>query len=173
MVAWRLTLVAADATELDSPQTRVPVTFPILNRAGKQAALLAVVLVAGVLWVAIFGPPHESALTIARQEPWMAVAVVSAALVLLNLVLVARERVLRNPGPKTAFARATFWAGMISSLSLLTGFLLGWLALLLAPVGVLTGLGTIAAELKNRSGHNPGNLVGLGLCLAAIAFLLA
>jgi hypothetical protein len=93
--------------------------------------------------------------------------------VVCQIVFLVRRFARRAPATYTKTGTFTMWAGIVSAASLFTGFLLGWLAVFLAPVGIVTGIYVFVRELRARTGNDLRNLAGLALCVGAIGFLAA
>ena len=144
------------------------------RRIGIEQAGMVLLTVLSLLALMYFlGPPSKTPLEQVRRDPAEFAGAFAVGWLVLNIVWFVRCRIESNPGPRTPLARATFWFGVVSVLTLFTGFLLGWIALLLAPSGVVTGIVVFVKELRTRSGHNGGNIVGFLLCVSALVFLAA
>lgn len=131
----------------------------------------------GLCYAAIWFPRSNILYQIQRDGWKLVGSIVASGLatwLAANAALVFWRR-RRQPQPavsESTLGKLTFWFGLASALSLFTSFCLGWIALLLAPAGVVTGIVAWAREAKTGTGHGPLNLLGIALCLGALAFLL-
>ncbi len=136
-----------------------------------QLVVAAFAIVGGVVFFAVWGPPHAFE---NLDAFWDFLALCIAALWLAGEVFLGmRWLSRRKPVVRTPLATFVFWAGLVSCLTLFTGFLLGWVALLLAPIGALAGIVTVVREVRSGSGNDLRNLIGTALCACAIVFLAA
>ena len=139
----------------------------------RQQLLVAAVAIAGGLFVfGVWGPPHGFEDLPDQHLDFLAV-LIGGVWLAGELFLLTRWLSRRGPVVRTPLGRFTFWAGIVSCLTLFTGFLLGWLALLLAPAGLVTGIITVVKEIRSRGGNDQRNLIGTILCISALIFLAA
>lgn len=136
----------------------------------EQLAIVALTIVVLFIQYAIWGPPFRSARSITLGTftyvaPW--------AFAALEYLWFARFVAQRKPAPPTTLGQRTFWLGVASCAVLFTSFCLGWMTLLLAPAGLVTGTIVLVREFRAGTGHEFRNLVGIGCCVAAILFLAA
>ncbi|HEV8578020.1 MAG TPA: hypothetical protein VGX68_02965 [Thermoanaerobaculia bacterium] len=147
----------------------------LLRQVGKQIVLGALAL--GLSYAAIWYP-RSNILYQIQRDGWKLVGSIVASWLATwlaanaALVFWRRRRQQQPAGSESTLGKLTFWFGLAGALSLFTSFCLGWLALLLAPAGVVTGIMAWVREAKARAGHGPLNLLGVALCLGALAFLL-
>lgn len=137
----------------------------------RQLGALALSIVLGLLWFVTWGP--SSGFDLARSDLLLLGVMTIAVWAAVQFAMLAYRFRERSAAVRTRLGVFTWWSGVISSTSLLTGFCLGWMALLLAPAGVITGSMVVFREVRAGGGHDLRNIAGLALCAGAILFLLA
>ncbi|HUR81592.1 MAG TPA: hypothetical protein VM733_12555 [Thermoanaerobaculia bacterium] len=138
-----------------------------------QVLLLAGVVGATALAFWFLATPPAEKWSYFRQFAWYPAAIAVALWAAINVFLALRRWTTAHPAPPTTLGNATFWVGIVSAVLVCTGPLLGWLSVLIAPVGVLTGLIALALEFRRGGGHNERNALGLGLSVAALLVMVA
>jgi hypothetical protein len=133
----------------------------------EQVLLLGGILLTATLWAWTIGPARMDWAYLAIFAPAVAVAV----WLIVNLFLYSYRSTRARPAPDTTLGRATFWIGIVCGAFFCTGPLLGWLVVLIAPAGVLTGAIGFALESRANAGHNGRNLFGLELCAVTLALI--
>jgi len=135
----------------------------------QQLFALASSVLVGLFWYAVWGPPSGL-----KKLPshWrvLAESIITIWLV-IEAAFVVRWLAARRPAVRTELGTFTLWSGVVSCASLFTGFLLGWMALLLAPAGLVTGIVVLVREVRSQSGNDLRNIAGIALCAGAVVFL--
>lgn len=139
------------------------------SRVVREQLLALGVALLVIPWWYVWGPASPDW----RRNARILLPIAAGVWLACQIVFLVRRVSVRGPVARTKLGKFTMIAGLVSALSLFTGFLLGWMALLLAPAGIVTGLIVLVREFRAHGGNDVRNLAGMAMCAGAIVFLMA